>query len=238
MGQRAVPERCINTLAPDRDLQAVGRFEPPERRHDGTRVGHLVEHRVRRRRSFVFEVPAQCERGVDNQGHRRPSLIRSVILSPPSVTPLLISLIPWAAARASSCRSRFWSSSMAVPLTPWAFRNPSISAGVPRLRRPHKSAAVRWPSLYSSSASASSARRERSPPAALSRWASSSGICRVTSMVVVLFSARGAHREFVYHGQSPASISRMIKDVIMREIEPGREKLLTANQFGTPIRFR
>src|SRR6266849_7268175 len=160
MGQRAVPERCINTLAPDRDLQAVGRFEPPERWHDGTRVGHLVEQRVRRRRTFVFEVPAQRQRGVDNQGHRRPSLIRSLILSPPSVTPLLISLIPCAAARASSCRSCFWSSSMAVPLTPWAFRNPSISAGVSRPRRPRNSAVVRWPSLYSSSARASSARRE------------------------------------------------------------------------------
>src|ERR1700730_2583387 len=178
MGQRAVPERYINTLAPDRDLQAVGRFEPPERGHDSTRVGHLVEQRVRRRRTFVIEVPAQRQRGVDNQGHRRPSLIRSLILSPPSLTPLLLSLIPWAAARASSCRSRVWSSSMAVPLTPWAFRTPSISAGVPRPRSPRNSAVVRWPSLYSSSASASSARRERSPPAALSRWSNSSGMQR------------------------------------------------------------
>ena len=99
----AAPGVDVDTFAPERHLQGVRDFEAPQRRYNGASFGDLGKDGIRARRPLVFEKPAQRQRGVKNQAHSRPSLMRSLmLLRPPSVAPSLMPRMAAAAARASS----------------------------------------------------------------------------------------------------------------------------------------
>jgi hypothetical protein len=76
-----------DALPPLANPQNVGDFQMPKRRNIGASTGSQpVLNFIAFRRGFVLEAPSHRQRAVQNEfrSHRRPSLMRSLILSPPS----------------------------------------------------------------------------------------------------------------------------------------------------------
>ena len=51
--QRLIAIKGAHALAPDRGLEGIDNFEPPEHRHDGASFGNPVQERFCRRRRLV-----------------------------------------------------------------------------------------------------------------------------------------------------------------------------------------
>src|ERR1700751_408436 len=102
LGDGDVTKRRIDALPADRVLEAVGDFKSPQRRDDSAGFGRPIEQGVGFWCPLILKIPTECQRGSEHEAHRRPSLMRFLILRPPMVTPRLISRIRWAASRAIS----------------------------------------------------------------------------------------------------------------------------------------
>src|SRR5262249_45729163 len=100
-GQMLSPGR-IETAAPLRYKQAIEGFERPQHRRPGARLADFLQQGRRCCGALVFKAPGQRHGIVEHETHDRPSLIRSLILRPPSVTPRLASSRPATARRAIS----------------------------------------------------------------------------------------------------------------------------------------
>ena len=68
LGEGAVAKRHVAALAPDRDLQALGNLQPPERRHGSADLGDAIKQRVRGGSPLVLEIPTECQRRVEDDG--------------------------------------------------------------------------------------------------------------------------------------------------------------------------
>src|SRR5438105_2799393 len=106
-------QKSSQTLSPRRveataalgDQEPVQRFQRPKPGCQGAPLSHTLEQRRCGRRPLVFEAPCQRYRVVQDKAHDRPSLIRSLILRQPRVTPRLASSSP-ATARRAFARSK------------------------------------------------------------------------------------------------------------------------------------
>src|SRR5437588_8708218 len=96
----AVP-RC-NAAPLQCHLKPVRNLQTPERWDNSAVCRHVAKHLHRGWGLLILEIPGQRHRTVENETHGRPSLIRSLILRPPSVTPLLRAMMFSAAKRAFS----------------------------------------------------------------------------------------------------------------------------------------
>ena len=89
--RRAVSAQIRNAASIRLRLTAICRaFATSRRQSAGTTAqffGDLGKDGIRSRRALILEEPAQRQRGVENQAHCRPSLMRSLMLRPPSAAP-------------------------------------------------------------------------------------------------------------------------------------------------------
>src|SRR5260370_34431905 len=88
MGEGRIPVSSGNATTAQGDLQAIEHFEMPQRRHDRAFLDDAIQDGEARGIFLILEIPCKSHRTVDDQAHGRPSLIRSLMLRPPSVTPL------------------------------------------------------------------------------------------------------------------------------------------------------
>src|SRR6516225_10292765 len=102
---QTLPLRRVEATAPLGDQEPVQGFERPKSRRQGTHLSHALEQGCCYGCPLVFEAPGQRYRVVQDKAHERPSLIRSLILRPPRVTPRLASSRP-ATARRAFARSK------------------------------------------------------------------------------------------------------------------------------------
>ena len=97
---RQSPQKTGQTMSPG-GIEASAPFGDQcfERPEPGRR-GARFQQGCRRRRPLVFKAQRQRPGVIQDKTHDRPSLIRSLILRPPRVTPRLASSRPWTARRA------------------------------------------------------------------------------------------------------------------------------------------